>query len=157
MIALSLPPIAAKLHEDSTGTKIYDRLRRRYVALTPEEWVRQHFVAFLITEKRYPASLMANEVGLSLNGATRRCDTVVFDRGGRPAVIVEYKAPTVSITQKVFDQIVRYNMVLRAGVLIVSNGLSHYCCRVDYKNRQVVFLADIPDFEALQMVIGRET
>lgn len=144
-----MPPIAAKLREDSAGTKIYDRLRRRYVALTPEEWVRQHFVEFLIVEKRYPVSLMANEVGLSLNGMSRRCDTVVFDRCGEPAVIVEYKAPTVPITQKVFDQIVRYNMVLKAGVLIVSNGLSHYCCRVDYENRQVVFLADIPDYETL--------
>lgn len=153
MIALSLPPIAAKLRENSTGTRIYDRLRHRYVALTPEEWVRQHFVEFLITGKHYPASLMANEVGLSLNGTSRRCDTVVFDRCGLPAVIVEYKAPTVSITQKVFDQIVRYNMVLRACVLIVSNGLSHYCCRVDYKNRQVVFLADVPDYESLQDLI----
>lgn len=144
------------MQEDSTGTRIYDRLRRRYVALTPEEWVRQHFVEFLISEKRYPASLMANEVGLSLNGTLRRCDTVVFDRGGHPAVIVEYKAPTVVITQKVFDQIVRYNMVLKAGVLIVSNGLSHYCCRVDYKNRRVEFLADIPDFETLQKIMGRE-
>lgn len=153
MTPLSLPPIEVKLREDPAGMKIYDRLRHRYVALTPEEWVRQHFVEFLIREKRYHASLMANEVGLSLNGTLRRCDTVVFDRCGHPAVIVEYKAPAVSITQKVFDQIVRYNMVLRAGVLIVSNGLSHYCCRVDYKNRQVVFLADIPDYETLQTLM----
>lgn len=143
---LSLPPIAADLYRDTSGVKIYDRLRRRYVSLTPEEWVRQHFVSYLIDHKGYPAPLMANEVALTLNGTSRRCDTVVFDREGHPAVIVEYKAPSVRITQKVFDQVVRYNMVLKALVLVVSNGLSHYCCRVDYKNRQVAFLADIPEY-----------
>lgn len=146
LIELSLPPIAADVRPEASGLRIYDRLRRRYVALTPEEWVRQHFVSYLIDHKGYPAPLMANEVALTLNGTSRRCDTVVFDREGHPAVIVEYKAPSVAITQKVFDQIVRYNMTLRAGLLMVSNGLSHYCCRVDYKNRQVVFLADIPEY-----------
>lgn len=154
MTPLSLPPIDAKVLNSPSGARIYDRLRGRYVALTPEEWVRQHFVEFLIAEKRYPAALMANEVGLTLNGVSRRCDTVVFNRCGKPAVIVEYKAPSVSVTQKVFDQIVRYNMVLRAGVLMVSNGLAHYCCRVDYKNRQVVFLADIPDYDTLLLLTG---
>lgn len=155
MIALSLPPIEAKIETDGSVKRIYDRLRRRYVALTPEEWVRQHFVDYLITVKGYRESLMANEVGLKLNDTLRRCDTVVFDGKGNPAVIVEYKAPTVAITQKVFDQIVRYNMVLRASVLIVSNGLSHYCCWVDYKNRQVVFLADIPDYEMLLSLVAQ--
>lgn len=146
LVELSLPPINADLHRDISGVRIYDRLRRRYVSLTPEEWVRQHFVSYLIDHKGYPAPLMANEVSLTLNGTSRRCDTVVFDRRGCPAVIVEYKAPSVQITQKVFDQIMRYNMVLKALVLVVSNGLSHYCCRIDYENRQVVFLADIPEY-----------
>ena len=126
------------------GMEIFDVLRRRWVALTPEEWVRQHFVAFLATERGVPAALMGNEVSLKLNGTARRCDTVVFDRTLKPVCIVEYKAPSVAVTQKVFDQIARYNSVLKAPYLIVSNGLSHYCCR--YGAQGYAFLPDIPPF-----------
>lgn len=123
---------------------ILDIIRRQYVALTPEEWVRQHFVHFLINHKGYPQSLMANEVQLKLNGMSRRCDTVVYDRALKPRVIVEYKAPSVNITQKVFDQICRYNMVLQVDYLIVTNGLTHYCCKVDNEVRSYTFLRDVP-------------
>lgn len=123
---------------------ILDVIRRQYVALTPEEWVRQHFVHFLINHKGYPQSLMANEVQLKLNGMSRRCDTVVYDRALKPRVIVEYKAPSVNITQKVFDQICRYNMVLQVDYLIVTNGLTHYCCKVDNEVRSYTFLRDVP-------------
>ena len=123
---------------------ILDIIRRQYVALTPEEWVRQHFVHFLINHKGYPQSLMANEVQLKLNGMSRRCDTVVYDRALKPRVIVEYKAPSVSITQKVFDQICRYNMVLQVDYLIVTNGLTHYCCKVDNEARSYTFLHEVP-------------
>jgi type I site-specific restriction endonuclease len=92
---------------------------------------------------------MANEISLSLNGTSRRCDTVVYDRTGKPLIIVEYKANTVEITQKVFDQIVRYNMVLKARYLIVSNGMKHYCCRIDYDNHTYHFLQEIPPYEDL--------
>lgn len=125
---------------------ILDVIRRQYVALTPEEWVRQHFVHFLIEHKGYPQSLMANEVQLKLNGMSRRCDTVVYDRALRPRVIIEYKAPSVSITQRVFEQICRYNIVLQVDYLIVSNGLVHYCCKVDYANRSYTFVEDIPEY-----------
>lgn len=125
---------------------IYDRLRKRYVALTPEEWVRQHFVNYLIEHRGYPGSFMANEVGVTLNGTRRRCDTVVYDNQLRPRAIVEYKAPSVALTEKVFDQIVRYNMVLRVGYLMVSNGMRHYCCRIDYSTGTYVFLHDIPGY-----------
>lgn len=125
---------------------ILDVIRRQYVALTPEEWVRQHFVHFLIEHKGYPQSLMANEVQLKLNGMSRRCDTVVYDRALRPRVIIEYKAPSVSITQRVFEQICRYNMVLQVDYLIVSNGLAHYCCKVDYATRSYTFVEDIPEY-----------
>lgn len=125
---------------------ILDVIRRQYVALTPEEWVRQHFVHFLIEHKGYPQSLMANEVQLKLNGMSRRCDTVVYDRALRPRVIIEYKAPSVSITQRVFEQICRYNIVLQVDYLIVSNGLAHYCCKVDYANRSYTFVEDIPEY-----------
>ena len=104
MLELNLPPFDKKITKKDNKAFILDIIRRQYVALTPEEWVRQHFVHFLIKQKDYPQSLMANEVQLKLNGMSRRCDTVVYDRTLRPRVIIEYKAPTVNITQKVFDQ-----------------------------------------------------
>ena len=129
--------------------QIFDRLRGKFVALTPEEWVRQHFVAFLIDHKGYPAGLMANEVALSLNGTSRRSDSVVYDHSAKPLVIIEYKAPSVRISQKTFDQIIRYNMVFQAPYLIVSNGLNHYCCHIDFENRSYKFLPDIPSYQEL--------
>ena len=133
-----------KITKKDNKAFILDVIRRQYVALTPEEWVRQHFIHFLIGHKNYPQSLMANEVQLKLNGMSRRCDTVVYDRTLRPRVIIEYKAPTVNITQKVFDQICRYNIVLQVDYLIVSNGITHYCCKVDYNTRSYSFLKEIP-------------
>ena len=146
MSRLNLPPFDKKIIEKDGKPFILDAIRRQYVALTPEEWVRQHFVHFLVNDRGFPQSLMANEVQLKLNGMSRRCDTVVYDRTLRPRVIVEYKAPTVNITRQVFDQICRYNMVLRVDYLIVSNGLVHYCCKVDYDARSYTFLSEIPDY-----------
>lgn len=119
------------------------------MTLTPEEWVRQHFVRFLIEERHFPAALMNNEISLVQNGIKRRCDSLVADHNGNPLVIVEYKAPTIAITQKTFDQIVRYNMVLRAKYLIVSNGIKHYCCKVDYERNSYDFMQDIPCYNQL--------
>ncbi len=144
MQELNLPPFDRKIMQRDGKPFILDIIRRQYVALTPEEWVRQHFVHFLINHKGYPQSLMANEVQLKLNGMSRRCDTVVYDRALKPRVIVEYKAPTVNITQKVFDQICRYNMVLQVDYLIVTNGLTHYCCKVDNGARSYTFLREVP-------------
>ncbi len=149
MLSLNLPPYATKISVRDGKNTIWDIIRRKYVALTPEEWVRQHFVHFLIEHKGYPASLLANEVALTLNGTSRRCDTVLYDRTLSPRMILEYKAPHVPITQKVFDQIGRYNLVFRVDYLIVSNGLSHYCCRMDYEHRSYKFLTDIPAYEEL--------
>lgn len=149
MLELNLPPYGKKITKKDDKPFILDVIRRQYVALTPEEWVRQNFVHFLIEYKGYPQSLMANEVQLKLNGMSRRCDTVVYDRTLRPRVIVEYKAPSVSITQKVFEQICRYNMVLQVDYLIVSNGLAHYCCRIDYPTRSYTFLQEIPEYKDL--------
>ena len=128
--------------------KVFDPIRSKYVALTPEEYVRQHFTAWMTEILGYPASLMKNEVPLSLNNTKRRCDTVVFRSNGSPAVIVEYKAPTVAITQSVFDQIARYNMVLRSRYLIVSNGMCHFCCEMDYDKETYAFLPQIPYWSA---------
>lgn len=148
---LNLPAFGARVRPDADsvrgGLEIYDALRRKWVALTPEEWVRQNFVNFLVTERGYPAALMANEVEIKLNGLSRRCDTVVYDTRLQPRVVVEYKAPSVAITQKVFDQIARYNIVVNAGVLIVSNGLRHYCCRFDGEGYR--FLRDVPPYAQL--------
>lgn len=128
---------------------IYDTLRRKYVKLTPEEWVRQHFVHMLVERKGYPGALMANEVALKVGEKLLRADTVLYDSRLRPRMIVEYKAPHVAITQAVFDQIATYNLLLRVDYLVVSNGLSHYCCRMDYENRQYRYLQDIPLYAEL--------
>ena len=135
MFTLNLPQYPIKVIKRNGRTIIFDELRRKYVTLTPEEWVRQHFVHYLITFKKYPQGLIANEVSLTLNDTTKRCDTVVYDRQARPRIIVEYKAPHIEITQTVFDQITRYNMVLKVDYLIVSNGLNHYCCHIDYNTK----------------------
>ncbi len=149
MLSLNLPPYATKIAVRDGKNTIWDIIRRKYVALTPEEWVRQHFVHFLVEHKGYPASLLANEVALTLNGTSRRCDTVLYDRTLSPRMIIEYKAPHIPITQKVFDQICRYNLVFRVDYLIVSNGLSHYCCRMDYAHQSYQFLQDVPSYGEL--------
>ncbi len=151
IVPLNLPPRQLDLRRNSSGNiEIFDPLRRRWLYLTPEEWVRQHFVAHLVGDRHYPPHLMANEVGIELNGLRRRCDSVVWNRtDASPLMILEFKAPDVELTRKVFDQIVRYNMALQAPFLIVSNGLTHYCCRVDCAAGTYAFLAEIPDYPAL--------
>lgn len=150
MTPLNLPQYNINVTTANDGThQIFDRLRGKFVALTPEEWVRQHFVAFLIDHKGFPVGLMANEVSLSLNGTSRRSDTVVYNSSAQPLVIVEYKAPTVKISQKTFDQIIRYNMVFHAPYLIVSNGINHYCCHIDLDKKSYEFLPDIPSYQEL--------
>ncbi len=146
---LNLPEHQFKIKKTPQGLTIFDILRDKFVSLTPEEWVRQNFVAFLINHKQYPKALMGNEISLSQNGIKRRCDTLVADMEGNNLVIIEYKAPSIEITQKVFDQIVRYNLELRAKYLIVSNGMQHYCCKIDYENQSYIFLPDIPTYDSL--------
>ena len=150
MPQLNLPSYDTKIAQRNGKNVIFDFLRKRYIALTPEEWVRQHFTHFLVEHKGYPTALLANEVGLNVGGVMRRCDTVLYhQKGGRPRVIVEYKAPEINITQAVFNQISSYNSVFRADYLIVSNGLTHYCCRMNYDNNTCEFLKDIPTYNEL--------
>ena len=149
MYELNLPKYGIKIKNDKGHQSIFDVLRRKYVALTPEEWVRQHFVHFLIEHKGYPKALMANEIQLAIGNKKLRCDSVLYDRTLRPRMIIEYKAPTVNITQKVFDQITIYNMLLHVDYLVVSNGIKHYCCRMDYANQKYLFLENIPDYQNL--------
>jgi len=120
-----------------------------WTPFTPEEHVRQAFVSYLSNYKGYPLSHIANEQAIQLNGMSRRCDSVVYDKAGQPKVIVEYKRPSVKLTQKVFDQISRYNLVLHVDYLIITNGLKHYCVRMDYNAGKYTFLQDIPTYAEL--------
>lgn len=148
---MNLPAISAKLKPCNSGFKIYDFIRKKYVLLTPEEAVRQRFTSWITSALSYPINLMNNEIQIELNGTKKRCDTVVFDQQCKPLMIIEYKAPTIDISQSVFDQIVRYNMSLEAKYLVVSNGISHYCCYIDYKNRRYQFLERIPQYDELKI------
>ncbi|GHT75086.1 hypothetical protein AGMMS50262_09430 [Bacteroidia bacterium] len=134
-----------KTKKQGDKTYIWDRLRKQWVRLTPEEEVRQHFIAFLLEEKHYPEGLMANEVCIRLGNVQKRCDTVLYDILLQPRMIIEYKAPAVTISQETLDQIVRYNMCLKVPWLILTNGLTHYCCRIN-ENGEYAFLKDIPDY-----------
>lgn len=149
MMQLNLPTYECRLREQNGRQQIFDVLRRRYVALTPEEWVRQHFVHYLIEHKGYPKGLLANEVDLRVGEKHLRCDTVLYDKALHPKIIVEYKAPEIAITQKVFNQITVYNMLLHVDYLIVSNGMQHYCCQMDYEQNRYTFLSDIPCYDNL--------
>lgn len=146
---LNIPYKSLNVKEENGILKVWDPQRKKFVALTPEEYVRQHFTSWLRDEFHYPSSLMANEIGIVFNGMKKRCDTVVFDREGKPLVIVEFKAPDVRITQDTFDQIVRYNMTLHARYLIVSNGLNHFCCVMDYAHDTYHFIPSIPDYNEI--------
>jgi hypothetical protein len=125
---------------------IFDIIRKKFMVLQPEEWVRQHWLHYLIEDKGYPASLINVEKEIRVNGLKRRYDIVVFNSDGSIAVLVECKAPEITIDQKTFDQIARYNRSLGATYLVVSNGLQHYYCQMDQQAEKYVFLRDIPDF-----------
>lgn len=149
MFALNLPRADVKISERDGKPVVFDFLRRRYVALTPEEWVRQQFTRHLTDHLGYPAALMGNEMELEADGKKRRCDSVVFGRDGRPLVVIEYKAPTIAITQRVFEQISSYVVVLHTRYIMASNGMAHYCARVDYERRAYVILPSLPRYEEL--------
>lgn len=149
MIPLNLPSFNIKLQGSREHPRILDVLRRRYVALTPEEWVRQSFIHYLIEHMGYPQTLLANEVSLRVGDKQLRADSVLYDRYLQPRMIIEYKAPTVAITQHVFEQIAAYNTLLHVDYLMVSNGLSHYCCKADYAGKGYLYLDHIPKYEEL--------
>ena len=150
MIKLNLPEYDFKTRVNESGkTEIFDSVRKKYLLQTPEEWVRQNFIRYLITEKSYPSSLILIEKGLNIHQMKRRFDAVVYTNSGQPAMLIEFKAPQVKINQKVFQQIANYNLQLRVKYLLVSNGLKHYCCEMDYLKQSFIFLNDIPDFGKL--------
>lgn len=146
MINLNLPNYKFKFKSSENKTHIFDNLRKKYFVLTPEEWVRQHFVQYLIDEKKYPVSLIALEKQLTINNRKKRTDILIFNTDGNPDIIVECKAPQIKITQATFDQIARYNLKLKANYLIVTNGLEHFYCKMDFEKETYIFLQDIPSY-----------
>jgi len=146
MQKLNLPGYEFKLTKKGNKDYIFDRVRRRYVLLTPEEWVRQNFINYLIKEKKYPESLMAVEKQLMINNCLFRFDLVSYSRAGSPSLIAEFKAPGVKITQDVFDQVVRYNMGLRVQRVVVTNGMNHYVCEIDYEQNSYRYLEEVPEY-----------
>ena len=149
MKALNLPDHGVKTMNDGQGDRVFDPVRHLWVALTPEEWVRQHVLNYLIHELGCPASLIAVEQKLVVNKLTKRADVVVHDRQGRAVLLVECKAPEVKVDQSTFEQAARYNTVFKVPYLLVSNGLVHYCCRIRHDNGKIEFLTKVPAYEAL--------
>lgn len=149
MDKLNLPTFDLKICEQNGKKTVFDPIRKKWVAATPEELVRQHFVNYLSQYKGYPLSHIANETAIVVGNVDKRCDSVVYNKQGVPSVIIEYKAPKVKITKDVFAQISRYNIALRVDYLIVSNGMNHYCVKVDYNTGGFNFLNDIPDYNML--------
>jgi hypothetical protein len=145
MQQLNLPPAKLRLTRKAEQVMVFCILRKKDLVLTPEEWVRQHLIHFLIDHKNVPAGLISAEMGIEVNGLTRRCDLVVYSRDGHPRMIVECKAPEVAITEKTFRQIAQYNHRLQVGVLFMSNGLEHFIAKVDQSSGEVVFVADLPE------------
>ena len=150
MNGLNLPPFDVKLRGTREKPEIFDFLRRRYVEMTPEEWVRQHITHGLVEHKGYPKGLLGNEIELKIGDKRLRCDSILYSKEAQPQMIIEYKAPTVPVTQRVFNQISVYNLLLRVDYLVVSNGLQHYCCRMDYARQSYEFLQEIPDYSQIR-------
>ena len=146
MQKLNFPTCAFKLKSSENKTLIFDIVRKKYVIVTPEEWVRQHVVHFLINEKNYPISLIAIEKQLKINKRVKRTDIIVYNKQGTPEILIECKAPSVKITQTSFDQIARYNLTANSNYLMVTNGLANYFCQIDTSKETYLFLEDIPSY-----------
>lgn len=148
-VALNLPPYPFRLTTKDEQLFIFDELRKKHLVLTPEEWVRQHFIQFLVLEKKFPKSLIQIEGGLVLNQLQKRTDVVVYNRSGERIMIIECKAPSVKLSQAVFDQAARYNSVHQVKWLVITNGLAHCYATIDRERGQFSFLQDLPSFDDL--------
>lgn len=149
MQSLNLPTYSFKIKSEGSRKLIFDPFRKKYVVLTPEEWVRQNFAQFLVHERSVPEGRIAVEKSLLHNNMKRRCDLLVY--GDTEAkLMVECKAPDVKISQKVFDQVAVYNLEFKVEYLVVSNGIDHYCCRINFEEEKIEFLKDIPDYKILK-------
>ena len=150
MLQLNLPEYKFRIKKQDEKLLIFDSQRKRYVSLTPEEWVRQHFIQFMIEAKGYPAAYLAIEKQLNLNGMKKRCDAILYDNTAQPIMIIEFKAPNVLISQATFDQVAVYNSKLNVDFFIISYGIEHYCCRVNIQTARYEFFPEIPHFSVLQ-------
>lgn len=148
MIPLNLPPAELKVKKSGGKVWIFDRIRKKFVVLTPEEWVRQHFVAHLIETYQYPRALFRVESGLQYNQMQKRSDILVHNRAGKPWMLVECKAPEIKLSQRAFNQIAIYNMTIGARYLAVTNGMVHYCCKAPAPGEEVVFMDEFPAFDS---------
>lgn len=146
MQKLNFPTYSFRFKNSENKISIFDDIRKKFIILQPEEWVRQHCVQYLIHSKGYPKSLINVEKELTINNLQKRYDIVVFNSDGSIHLIVECKAPSINIKQDVFDQIARYNLELNATYLMVTNGINHYYCQMDFKNERYAFLKDIPEY-----------
>jgi hypothetical protein len=147
---LSLPAYDFRYTERENKKYIFDIIRKKYVLLTPEEWVRQNFIRYLLEEKGYIQSLVRVEMFFKLNRLSKRADIALFNRKGQPKVLIECKSHKVTISQVVFEQVARYNLSFKVDFLIVTNGLQHYCCKMDYEKKSYTFLKEIPGFEEME-------
>jgi len=151
-IPLKLPSYPARLFRQGEKVYIFDELRKKKILLTPEEWVRQHWINFLNLEKKYPKSLMQIEGGLKLNSLQKRSDLIVYNALGEKTILAEFKAPSVKITDKTFHQIANYNSIHKIPLLLVSNGLQHYYCKVHFETNNFTFLAELPAYGFLEKI-----
>jgi len=145
---LNFPTYTFRFKNSENKLSIFDDIRKKFIVLTPEEWVRQHCVNFLMIEKKYPKSLINVEKELFINGRKKRYDIVVYNSDGTINILIECKAPKIPITQKTFDQIAQYNLTLKANLLMVTNGLDHYYCKMDYANERYRFLKEVPEYSS---------
>ena len=141
-----IPKYSFRFKNSENKVSIFDSIRKKFILLTPEEWVRQHVVEFLLNEKKYSKSLINVEKVVKVNGMNKRYDVIVFNSDGSIFLLIECKAPEVKIDQKTFDQIARYNLILNAQYLMVTNGLNHYFCEMDFENEKYTFLKELPEF-----------
>jgi hypothetical protein len=143
---LNFPSYSFRFKNSENKVAIFDEIRKKFIILTPEEWVRQHVVQFLLQDKKYPKSYINVEKLIKINDLNKRYDVVVFQPDGTIYLLIECKAPEVKISQETFNQIARYNLTLKAKYLMVSNGLNHYFCQMDFENEKYVFLKELPEF-----------
>ena len=146
MKKLNFPTYSFRFKNSENKVSIFDEIRKKFILLTPEEWVRQHVVQFLLQDKKYPKSYINVEKLIKINDLSKRYDGVVFQPNGEIFLLIECKAPEVAISQQTFDQIARYNLVLKAKYLMVTNGLNHYFCQMDFENEKYVFLKELPEY-----------
>lgn len=146
MQILNFPRYNFRFKSNENKPLIFDEIRKKFIVLTPEEWVRQHVIQWLIVDKKYSKSYINVEKQLQLNNTVKRYDIVVYNKDGSIHLLIECKAPSVEITQQTFDQIARYNFILNASLLMVTNGINHYYCTVDFKNERYSFLEELPNF-----------